>query len=224
MPERRSSCTWRTFGPIGSTTGSSAVYRYAPIPAATAGALARVRVERFQSGARPDVDLADVLVGRLDVGPVGRIGRVMISRHVMYALRAGRRVDRPELLAPASGHHGVQPLHDGLGADVGRDLRAAERVAARGTFVIARKPIAPGANGRRSSVAASAWVRAVVGADVCSLRTCVLPSCVSRSRPRLGGRSLAAADARGEGRGKGEQSGEGGREGERKGGVGLGFW
>jgi hypothetical protein len=29
-----------------------------------------------------------------------------------------------------------------------------------GTLVIARKPIAPGANGRRNRLAASAWVRA----------------------------------------------------------------
>ena len=47
-------------------------------------------------------------------------------------LGARRRVEQPELLAPAPGHHGIQALEHGLGAEVGGDLGAAERVAVVG--------------------------------------------------------------------------------------------
>lgn len=56
--------------------------------------------------------------------------------------------------APALRHHGVESLENGLGANVGRDLVAAELLAAVRDLLIARQPIAPGANGRRDIAAA----------------------------------------------------------------------
>jgi len=59
------------------------------------------------------------VIGRVTIQPAGHV----------QPLRSRRRVDGLELLPPAAGHHGVQSLQHRLGADVGGDLRAAERVA-----------------------------------------------------------------------------------------------
>ena len=102
-------------------------------PGGDAGALARVGVQRLQPGERAGVHLAEVLVDGLDVGaavldgerddqPAGEVdppgaGGDELGRH------------RLELLAPAAGHDRVQPLDDGLRAEVGGDLRAGVRLA-----------------------------------------------------------------------------------------------
>jgi hypothetical protein len=59
------------------------------------------------------------LIGRCDDQLAGHVA----------PLRAGGGLKQPELLAPASGYDGVQPLHHGLGADVGGDLGTAAQVA-----------------------------------------------------------------------------------------------
>ena len=101
------------------------------MPGGDTGALSRVGVERLQAGARADLELADVLVHRLDVmaAVVDREGDDQPAGHVAL-VRAGGGREQPELLAPASRYDGVQPLHHRLGADLSGDLGAAERVVA----------------------------------------------------------------------------------------------
>ena len=134
-------------------------------PGGDGGALARVGVQRLDAGERPGVDLAEVLVDRLDVraGLLDRERDDQPAGEVHPAAAGGDELgrDRLELLAPAAGHDRVQPLRSRTGRRCTR-RPARPRTAGRctGTLVIARKPIAPGANGRRNRAAASAWVRA----------------------------------------------------------------
>ena len=97
-------------------------------PGGDGGALARVGVERLDAGERARVDLAEVLVDGLDVGAalLDREGHDQPAGEIHAARARGDelRRDRLELLAPAAGDDRVQPLDDGLGADVGGDLRA----------------------------------------------------------------------------------------------------
>ena len=164
-PSNRTCRALKVTGPIGSTTASSDGVQVGADPGGDGGALARVGVQRLQAGERAGVHLADVLVDGLDVGAalLDREGDDQPAGEVQPpGCRRGRTRPGPTGTAGASGRaRRVQPLDHRLGADVGGDLRAAVRLRrCSGTLVIARKPIAPGANGRRNRAAASAWVRA----------------------------------------------------------------
>ena len=83
LPLRASTCTWRWPGPDRQHDRLERRVQVGADPGGDRRALARVRVERLQTGARADLDLADVLVDGLDVAAAGRPGSVMISRQAM---------------------------------------------------------------------------------------------------------------------------------------------
>src|SRR5690349_6500838 len=99
--------TCLAFGPIGSTTASSDVYKVGADSGRDGGALARVGVERLDAGERARVHLAEVLVDRLYVRSVviDRERDDQPAREVHAAAAGGGELggERLELLAPAAG-------------------------------------------------------------------------------------------------------------------------
>ena len=139
-------------------------------PGGDAGALARVGVERLQAGERAGVELADVLVDGVDVGAAGLdrqrddqpAGEVEPAAAVAVGAGGEQVAVERRRTSCASGRG---RRSSGAGSPTGRRCRRrpGRRPTGRrrrATLVMARKPIAPGANGRRNSSIACWWVRA----------------------------------------------------------------